>query len=343
MLFNRPFPHPPLPMISVRDALRKALTLELRSNPKAFLLGEEVALYEGAYKVTKGLLQEFGPSRILDTPISEQAFTGLAVGAAMRGLRPICEFMTWNFALQAIDQIINSAAKTRYMSGGRIKVPVLFRGPNGAAAGVGAQHSQDFAAWYGSVPGLLVFSPWSAQDAFGAVRAAMAFSDGPSILLENEVLYPVEHPESTLEEGEFVLPIGKLKVEAEGTDWTVVAHSKAVGDALEAKKRLQAEHGISIRVLNLRTIRPLDIEGVIESVCKTRGRLAVVEGGWQAFGVGAEIAAAVAGDGRSFWRLEGPVVRVGGCGVPMPYAEGLEQLALPSVESIVRAIVEAQG
>jgi pyruvate dehydrogenase E1 component beta subunit len=330
-------------MISVREALRKALALELRSNPKAFLLGEEVALYDGAYKVTKGFLQEFGPSRIIDTPISEQAFAGLAVGAAMRGLRPICEFMTWNFALQAIDQIVNSAAKTRYMSAGRIKVPVLFRGPNGAAAGVAAQHSQDFAAWYGSIPGLVVFAPWSAQDAFGAVRAAMAMNEGPSVLLENEILYPELHEESSLEGGEFILPIGKLKVEAEGCDWTVVAHSKAVSDALEAKKQLEQNHGIRITVLNLRTIQPLDIAGVVDSVRKTRGRLAIVEGGWQAFGVGAEISAALAGDERSFWLLDSPILRIGGPAVPMPYAENLERLALPSVERIVQEIVEASS
>ncbi|KAJ3037420.1 pyruvate dehydrogenase E1, beta subunit [Rhizophlyctis rosea] len=264
---------------------------EMRKDQKVFLLGEEVAQYNGAYKVSRGLLDKFGPQRVIDTPITEMGFTGIAVGAALAGLKPICEFMTFNFAMQAIDQIVNSAAKTKYMSGGTVECPIVFRGPNGAAAGVAAQHSQCYAAWYGSVPGLKVVSPWNAEDAKGLLKAAIR-DPNPVVVLENELMYGVEFPvsEAVLKD-DFVLEIGKAKVEKEGKDITIVAHSKAVGESIAAAAELEKE-GIKVEVINLRSIRPLDIDTIVKSVKKTN-HLVTVEGGWPQFGVGSEIAAQI--------------------------------------------------
>lgn len=319
--------------MTVRDALNSAIEEEMTADEKVFLLGEEVAQYNGAYKVSKGLLDKFGPKRVIDTPITEMGFAGLAVGAALDGLKPICEFMTFNFSMQAIDHIVNSAAKTYYMSGGIVKCPIVFRGPNGAAAGVGAQHSQCFAAWYGSVPGLKVVSPWSAEDAKGLLKAAIR-DPNPVVFLENELLYGVSFPVSDEAlSKDFVLPIGKAKIEREGSDITIVAHSKCVGQSLEAADIL-AKDGIKAEVINLRSIRPLDIDTIVASVKKTN-RLISVEGGWPMFGVGSEISAQIM-ESEAFDYLDAPVVRVTGADVPMPYAANLEELALPTEQIIVK-------
>ncbi|MBV1832436.1 pyruvate dehydrogenase complex E1 component subunit beta [Novacetimonas pomaceti] len=317
--------------ITVREALRDAMAAELRRDEDVFLIGEEVAQYQGAYKVSQGLLDEFGEKRVIDTPITEQGFTGMAVGAALTGLKPIVEFMTMNFAMQAIDQIINSAAKTRYMSGGQMSCPIVFRGPNGAAARVGAQHSQCYASWYGHVPGLKVVAPWSAADAKGLLRAAIR-DPNPVIFLENEILYGQKFPCPVDEE--FILPIGRARIEREGTDVTIVTFSIMVGVALEAAAQL-AEQGISAEVINLRTIRPLDTETVVSSVRKT-SRLVCVEEGWPFAGIGAEIAMQVIE--HAFDYLDAPPVRVAGADVPMPFAANLEKLALPNVEWILNAV-----
>jgi pyruvate dehydrogenase E1 component beta subunit len=316
--------------ISVRDALRDAMAEEMRRDESVFLMGEEVAQYQGAYKVSRGLLEEFGERRVIDTPITEHGFTGLGVGAAMAGLKPIVEFMTFNFAMQAIDQIINSAAKTLYMSGGQIRCQIVFRGPNGAAARVGAQHSQDYAAWYGHVPGLKVVAPYDAADAKGLLKAAIR-DPNPVVFLEHEMLYG--HEFEIPDVADWLIPIGQAKVRRAGADVTLVAYSRMVGFALEAATALAAE-GIEAEVVDLRTIRPLDHAAVVASVRKTH-RLVTVEEGWGPMGVGAEIAARVTQD--AFDELDAPPARVFQEDVPLPYAANLEALSLPSVDKIVRA------
>lgn len=324
--------------MTVRDALNSAMDEEMERDPMVFIMGEEVGQYQGAYKVTKGLFQKWGGDRVIDTPITEMGFAGLAVGAAMNGTRPIVEFMTWNFSLQAIDHVINSAAKQLYMSAGDINVPIVFRGPNGAAAGVAAQHSQDFAAWYSSVPGLKVFSPYSAEDARGMLKAAIR-DNNPVVVLENEMLYGTAFPMSAEAQGrDFVVPFGKLKVERAGTDVTITSFSRMVGFALEAAERLAKEHGISAEVLNLRSLRPLDRDGIIASVRKT-SRIVSVEEGWPQCGVGAEIGAILYEE--AFDALDAPMERITGVDVPMPYAVNLEKAALPNVDHIVKAALKA--
>ncbi len=316
---------------TVRDALRDAMAEEMRRDPDVFLMGEEVAQYQGAYKVSRGLLEEFGERRVIDTPITEYGFAGLGTGAAMAGLKPIVEFMTFNFAMQAIDHIINSAAKTHYMSGGQIKCPIVFRGPNGAAARVAAQHSQDYSSWYGHVPGLKVIAPYDAADAKGLLKAAIR-DPNPVVFLENEVLYGQEFDVPQLDD--FVLPIGKAKVRREGSSVTITAFSRMVGLALQAADQLAGE-GIEAEVIDLRTIRPLDMETVLISVRKTN-RLVSVEEGWGPMGVGAEIVAQTVA--QAFDYLDAPPVRVHQEDTPMPYAANLEALALPSVDKIVKAV-----
>ncbi|RCK47297.1 MULTISPECIES: pyruvate dehydrogenase complex E1 component subunit beta [Thalassospira] len=315
---------------TVREALRDAMAEEMRGDENVFVMGEEVAQYQGAYKVTQGLLDEFGDKRVVDTPITEIGFTGMATGAAFMGLKPIVEFMTFNFAMQAIDHIINSAAKTLYMSGGQLGCPIVFRGPNGAAARVGAQHSQCYASWYAHCPGLKVIAPWSAADAKGLLKAAIR-DPNPIVFLENEIMYgqSFEVPDDE----DFVLPIGQAKIEREGTDVTIVAFSIMVGKALKAAEKL-AEQGISAEVINLRTIRPLDVNTIIRSVMKTN-RLVTCEEGWHFAGIGAEIASVVME--HAFDYLDAPVARVTGEDVPMPYAANLEVLALPQEQHIVDA------
>ncbi len=320
----------PTHAITVREALREAMAVEMRADDSVFLMGEEVGQYQGAYKISQGLLDEFGPKRVLDTPITEHGFTGMAVGAAFNGLKPIVEFMTFNFSMQAIDQIINSAAKTLYMSGGQMGCPIVFRGPNGAAARVAAQHSQCFASWYAHCPGLKVIAPWSAADAKGLLRAAIR-DPNPVIFLENEILYGHTHDVPTAED--FILPIGKAKVERPGTDVTIVSFSLMVDFCLKAAEKL-AEEGISAEVINLRTLRPLDTATIEASVRKTN-RLVTVEEGWPYAGIGAEIAAQIME--TAFDYLDAPPVRVAGLDIPMPYAANLEKLALPSVEHIAEA------
>ncbi len=315
---------------TMREALRDAMAEEMRSDENVFLMGEEVAEYNGAYKVSQGLLDEFGDKRVIDTPITEHGFTGLACGAAFKGLRPIVEFMTFNFSMQAIDHIINTAAKTRYMSGGQMSCPIVFRGPNGAAARVAAQHSQEYASWYAHIPGLKVVAPWSAEDAKGLLKAAIRDED-PVVFLENEILYGqnFEVPKGD----DFVLPIGKAKIERAGSDVTITAFSIGVGWALQAAEKL-AEQGISAEVINLRSIRPMDSAAIIASVKKTN-RLVSVEEGWPFSGISSEISAQVME--YAFDYLDAPVTRVCGKDVPMPYAANLEKLALPSVDEIVAA------
>lgn len=321
--------------LTCREALNSALDEELARDDRVFIIGEEVAEYDGAYKVTKGLLTKYGPRRVVDTPITEAGFAGLATGAAMAGLRPVTEFMTFNFSMQAIDHIVNSAAKTLYMSGGRIPVPIVFRGPNGAAAGVGAQHSQCFAAWYGSVPGLKVLSPYDAEDCRGLLKAAIR-DDNPVVVLENELMYSVsfENVPDEVMDPDFVLPFGQAKIMREGSDISIVAHSRQVGFALQAADILQKD-GVSVEVINLRSIRPLDRKTIAESVKKTN-RLVTVEGGWPTFGIGAEVCAAVF-ESDAFEYLDAPVQRVSGADVPTPYAENLENKAFPQVDDVVTA------
>ena len=321
----------PTTPITVREALRDAMSAEMRADDRVFLIGEEVAQYQGAYKISQGMLDEFGPRRVIDTPITEQGFTGIAVGAAMDGLRPIVEFMTFNFAMQAIDQIINSASKTLYMSGGQMGCPIVFRGPNGAASRVGAQHSQDYASWYAHCPGLKVVAPWSAADAKGLLRAAIR-DPNPVIFLENEILYGQTFECPTAED--FVLPIGQAKVERVGDRVTIVAYSVMVGVAMKAAEAL-AEQGVQAEVINLRTLRPLDIGTVVDSVKKT-GRLVTVEEGWPYAGIGAEVAMQVIE--QCFDWLDAPPTRVTGLDVPLPYAANLEKLALPQPDWVVSAV-----
>jgi len=317
--------------ITVRDALRDAMAEEMRLDPDVFVMGEEVAEYQGAYKVTRGLLQEFGPQRVVDTPITEHGFAGLGVGAAMAGLKPIVEFMTWNFAMQAIDQIINSAAKTLYMSGGQIKSSIVFRGPNGAAARVAAQHSQDFSSWYSHVPGLIVIAPYDAADAKGLLKAAIR-NPNPVVFLEHEMLYGQEFEIPDVKD--WVVPIGKAKIRRAGNDVTITAHSRMVGLALKAADEL-AKDGIEAEVIDLRTLRPLDTAAILESVRKTN-RIVTVEEGWGQNGVGAEICTRVTAE--AFDYLDAPPTRVHQVDAPLAYAANLEALALPSVEKIVDAV-----
>jgi len=320
----------PTAKMTVREALRDAMAEEMRRDPEVFLMGEEVAQYQGAYKVSQGLLDEFGPKRVIDTPITEMGFAGLGVGAAMAGMKPIVEFMTFNFAMQAIDQIINSAAKTLYMAGGKLGAPIVFRGPNGAAARVGAQHSQCYASWYAHCPGLKVVAPWSGADAKGLMKAAIR-DPNPVIVLENEIMYGQHFEVPT--DPEFVIPIGRARIERPGKDVTITAFSRMVGVALDAAKQLEAD-GIDAEVINLRSLRPLDVETITASVKKTN-RIVSVEEGWPVAGMGSEIAALMME--HAFDWLDAPVTRVCGADVPMPYAANLEKLALPQVDTIVQA------
>ncbi|MFN3827535.1 MAG: pyruvate dehydrogenase complex E1 component subunit beta [Micavibrio sp.] len=319
--------------LTVREALRAGMSEEMRRDESVYLMGEEVAQYQGAYKVSQGMLEEFGEKRVIDTPITEYGFAGIAVGSAFKGLKPIVEFMTMNFAMQAIDHIINSAAKTLYMAGGQLGCPIVFRGPNGAAARVGAQHSQDYASWYGHIPGLKVVAPWSGADAKGLMKAAIR-DPNPVVILENEIMYgqSFEVPKDE----DFVIPIGRAKIEREGTDVTIVAYSIMVGKALEAAKKLE-EQGISAEVINLRTIRPLDRWTIVESVKKTN-RCVSVEESWPFAGIGSEIAALI--NEHAFDYLDAPVRRVCAADVPLPYAANLEKLALPQVDEIVHVVKE---
>jgi pyruvate dehydrogenase E1 component beta subunit len=331
---TRPEPEVPagteMVAMTMREALRDAMAEEMRRDGDVFVIGEEVAEYQGAYKVTQGLLQEFGARRVIDTPITEHAFAGLGVGAALAGLKPIVEFMTFNFAMQAIDHLINSAAKTRYMSGGQADVAIVFRGPNGPAARVAAQHSQDYSSWYSHVPGLIVIAPSNAADAKGLLKAAIR-DPNPVIFLENELLYGVSSPVPKLDD--YVLPIGRARIVRAGNDVTLVAWSMGMTYALKAADEL-AKENISAEVIDLRTLKPMDSDAVLESVKKT-GRLVTIEEGWKQSGVGAEIAARVMEE--AFDYLDAPVARVTGKDVPMPYAANLEKLALPSVAEVVEA------
>jgi pyruvate dehydrogenase E1 component beta subunit len=316
--------------MTMREALRDAMAEEMRRDPDVFVMGEEVAEYQGAYKVTQGLLQEFGARRVIDTPITEHGFTGLGVGAAFAGLKPIVEFMTFNFAMQAMDHLINSAAKTHYMSGGQVNCHIVFRGPNGAAARVGAQHSQDYSSWYSHVPGLKVIATSNAADAKGLLKAAIR-DPNPVIFLENEILYGHSSPVPKLDD--FVLPIGKAHIARAGNDVTIVAWSMGMSYALQAADEL-AKDGIDAEVIDLRTLKPMDVETIVASVQKT-GRCVTVEEGWKQSGVGAEIAAQLMEN--AFDYLDAPVTRVCGMDVPMPYAANLEKLALPSVAEVIEA------
>jgi len=332
----QPLPEPDVPegtemaTMTVREALRDAMAEEMRRDQDVFVMGEEVAEYQGAYKVTQGLLQEFGAMRVIDTPITEHGFAGLGIGAALAGLKPVVEFMTFNFAMQAMDQLINSAAKTRYMSGGQIGASIVFRGPNGPAARVAAQHSQDYSAWYSHIPGLKMVAPYTAADAKGLLKSAIR-DPNPVIFLENEILYGQSFPVPKLDD--HVVPIGKAKIARAGNDVTIVAWSMGMSYALKAADEL-AKDGIDAEVIDLRTLKPMDTATIIESVKKT-GRIVTVEEGWKQSGVGAEIAACLMEE--AFDYLDAPVTRVTGKDVPMPYAANLEKLALPSVAQVVAA------
>lgn len=321
--------------MTVRDALNAALDEEMARDERVFLVGEEVAQYDGAYKVSRGLWKKYGDKRVVDTPITEMGFTGIAVGAAMGGLRPVCEFMTFNFSMQAIDHVINSAAKTLYMSAGRVNVPIVFRGPNGTSVGVGAQHAQCFAAWYTHCPGLKVVSPYNSEDAKGLLKAAIRDPD-PVIFLENEFQYGVSYTMSDKAlSSDFVLPIGKAKIEKQGKDITIVGHSKVVETALEAAKVLLSQ-GIDAEVINLRTLRPLDLGTIIKSVMKTN-YLISVEGGWPQCGIGSEICARIM-ESEAFYHLDAPVIRVTGVDTPMPYVKHLEAAAQPVTKDVVNTV-----
>lgn len=321
--------------LTVRDALNSALDEEMERDENVFLMGEEVAQYDGAYKVSRGLWKKYGDQRVIDTPITEAGFAGIAVGAALGGLRPVCEFMTFNFSMQAIDHVINSAAKTFYMSAGLLHVPIVFRGPNGAAAGVGAQHSQCFGAWYSHCPGLKVVSPYNSEDAKGLLKAAIRDPD-PVVVLENELMYGTAFPVTDeVLSNDFVLPIGKAKIEREGSHITLVAHSRAVLVALEAATALAGE-GVECEVINLRSLRPLDEETIVQSVIKTHN-LVTVEQGWPQCGVGSEICARIV-ESPAFHYLDSPVIRVTGVDVPMPYAKSLEMACVPQQHDVVKAV-----
>lgn len=317
--------------MTVREALNTAMAEEMRKDDNVFIMGEEVAEYQGAYKITQNLLQEFGDRRVVDTPITEHGFAGIGVGAAMAGLKPIVEFMTFNFAMQAIDHIINSAAKTLYMSGGQMGAPIVFRGPNGAAARVAAQHSQCYAAWYSHIPGLKVIAPYTASDAKGLLKAAIR-DPNPVVFLENEILYGHSFEVPDIED--HVLPIGKARIHKEGTDATIVSFSIGMKYAIEAAEKLEAD-GISVEIIDLRTIRPLDMETILTSVKKTN-RMVTVEEGFPQSSVGCHIASQVMQ--KAFDYLDAPVITIAGKDVPMPYAENLEKLALPNVDEVVEAV-----
>ncbi len=317
--------------VSVREALRDGMADEMRRDDRVFVMGEEVAEYQGAYKVTQGLLDEFGPKRVIDTPITEYGFAGIGTGAAMGGLRPIVEFMTFNFAMQAIDHIINSAAKTNYMSGGQMRCPIVFRGPNGAASRVGAQHSQNYGPWYASVPGLIVIAPYDSADAKGLMKAAIR-SEDPVVFLENELVYGRSFDVPDVDD--YVLPIGKARIMREGSDVTIVSYSIGVGLALEAAETL-AEEGIDAEVIDLRTLRPLDREAILTSLAKTN-RLVIAEEGWPTCSIASEVMAVCMEDG--FDHLDAPVLRVCDEDVPLPYAANLEKLALIDAPRIVAAV-----
>ena len=319
-------------MKSVRESIRDALAEEMRNDPNVFLIGEEVGEYQGAYKVTQGLLDEFGPKRIIDAPITEAGFTGLAVGAAMNGLKPIVEFMTWNFAMQAIDHIINSAAKTYYMSGGKLNIPIVFRGPNGVASRVAAQHSQDFSAWYSHVPGLKVVAPFDSNDAKLLLKAAIR-DENPVVFLEHELMY---NEKFMINDDNNVPAIGKAKILKQGSDITIVAFSRALQTVLKADELLKKEK-VSAEIINLRSLKPLDKDTIISSVKKT-GRILVVEEGWQYCGVGSEIVSIIVQEAFDF--LDAEPIRVSGKNVPLPYAENLETLALPQVADILKKAKE---
>jgi pyruvate dehydrogenase E1 component beta subunit len=321
--------------MTVREAICEGIDEEMEADEGVYIMGEEVAQYQGAYKVTKGLYQKYGDKRVIDTPITEIGFTGIAVGSALQNLKPIVEFMTWNFSLQAIDQIINGAAKQFYMSGGDLACPVVFRGPNGYSAGTAAQHSQCFAAWYSSVPGLKVVAPYSSADAKGLIKAAIR-DPNPVVVLEHELMYGVSFPMTDEQQSkDWVIPIGESRIEREGTDVTIVTFSKEVGLALEVADVMAAK-GTSCEVINLLTIRPLDRDTILESVKKT-GRIVSLEQGWPQCGIGSEIAALIM-ETDAFNYLDAPLERVTGADVPMPYAVDLEKAALPQVEDVVAAI-----
>jgi pyruvate dehydrogenase E1 component beta subunit len=317
--------------VTVREALSDAMAEEMRRDKDIFIMGEEVGFYQGAYKVTQGLLDEFGVERVIDSPITEHGFAGIGIGAGFTGLRPIIEFMTFNFSMQAIDQIINSAAKTLYMSGGQVKCPIVFRGPNGAAARVGAQHSQNFASWYGHVPGLKVVVPYSVEDHKGLLKSAIR-DNSPVIFLENELLYGESGDVS--DDVEHLIPIGKAKVCREGSDVTIVSYSVQVRDALAAAEKLASDYNISAEVIDLRTIRPLDIDTIVHSVKKTN-RLVVVDECWPFCSIASEIAIQVME--KAFDYIDAPIARVNSKDVPLPYAVNLEKMALPSIEEIITA------
>lgn len=321
--------------ITVRESINSAMQEEMDRDQNVFLMGEEVGYYDGAYKISKGMIKKYGPDRIIDTPISEMGFTGIGVGAALYGLRPIIEFMTFNFSMQAIDQIINSAGKIHYMSAGDMKCPIVFRGLNGAAFGVAAQHSQCFAAWYTHCPGLKVVAPYNSEDYRGLLKASVR-DDNPVVFLENEPSYGQKFDVSEeVMSKDYLIPIGKAKVEREGKDCTIIAYSKMVGVSLEAAKKLEAE-GISVEVINLRTLRPLDVPTILKSVKKT-SRLVSVEEGWPTCGIGAEILSTVT-ESSAFDYLDSPPVRITGVDVPMPYAVNLEHNAIPHEDSIIRGV-----
>ena len=317
---------------SVRESIRDTIAEEMRLDPNIFLLGEEVGEYQGAYKVSQGLLEEFSSKRIVDTPITEAGFTGLAIGAAMNGLRPIVEFMTWNFAMQAIDHIINSAAKTFYMSGGKINIPIVFRGPNGIASRVAAQHSQDYSSWYSHIPGLKVLSPYDATDASGLLKAAIK-DNNPVIFLEHELLY---NEKFVLDNNEEIIDIGKAKVMKKGSDITIISYSRGLEIAIETGKIL-AQENVDAEILNLRTLKPIDKETIINSVKKTN-KVVVIEEGWSQCGVAAEVISIIVEN--VFDYLDTEPLRFSGKDIPLPYAENLEKLALPSAKSIVKKCLE---
>jgi len=321
--------------MTVREALCQGIDEEMEADESVFILGEEVAQYQGAYKVTKGLYQKYGDKRVIDTPITEMGFTGLAIGASYKNLKPIVEFMTMNFSMQAIDQVINSAAKQYYMSAGNIACPIVFRGPNGNAAGTAAQHSQCFAAWYSSCPGLKVVSPYSSEDAKGLIKAAIR-DPNPVVVLEHELMYGVSFPMSDeAQSKDFVIPFGKAKIEREGSDVTIITFSKMVGLALESAEVL-ASKGVSVEVINLLSLRPIDREAILKSVKKT-GRVVTIETGWPQCGIGSEIAAILM-ETEAFNYLDAPMERITGADVPMPYATDLENAALPAVDDVVAAV-----
>jgi pyruvate dehydrogenase E1 component subunit beta len=320
-----------MPVLTYRDALNQALREEMERDPDVFLMGEEVGVYQGAYKVSRGLLETFGEKRVVDTPITELGFAGLGVGAAMVGLRPVIEFMTFNFALLAIDQIVNSAAKMLYMSGGQVPIPIVFRGPGGAALQLGAQHSQAFESWFGHVPGLKVVAPATPADAKGLLKSAIR-DNNPVIFLEGEMLY---NTKGDVPEGEHMVPLGKAEIKRQGSDVTLVCHSKTVAIADKAAATLEEQHQISAEVLDLRTIRPLDQETLLASVRKTN-RCVVVEEGWNFCGVGAQVVDDI--QREAFDDLDAPIIRVTGADVPMPYNKQLERAAKPSVEKVIDAV-----